>query len=188
MTTLTREMFGDAINWELWDKLVAQTKLDIAESLKHYTAVTRHGIGCYAYNSEGQVYKFYPTLKSLSEDITGASMSTISRYVKSQEIYNGYLLSRTEIPKDIAKEIYKEKLTSGKCYFSCQGVNTKHCKRVYKYNKDGALIGVYDSLTIFIKRGGIHFKNDTIHNGFLISKKLYTADVAKKNFRNNLVD
>lgn len=185
-TNVTRENLEnkDYINWENWDRVVEETKIKIAKALKNFTPINKTGKLVYAYNDEGKLYKIYQTIKAVTIDIPGGTESTVSRYVKVQEIYQGYLLTPTELTTEQAKQMYKDKLTKGKCFFAN---NTKHSQRVYKYNSEGKLIGAYESLSSFKKHGGIQFTQDRLLHGNLISRNyyhLYTAqEIYKKLFQ-----
>lgn len=113
-----RKIFKDVINWELWDKLVAQTKKDIAKQLKNYKRKPRtnsRSYKIYCFNEKGKLVYEFKSLAACVKHLR-ANNTTIRKYAMLQYIYKGFLLSKVELRQDIAFAIYRQNILDKKIY------------------------------------------------------------------------
>lgn len=138
-----KEISNDRINWENWDRIVAQTRAEIAELLTGYISPQRpsRNVKCYLYSSDGELVKEIESKSQCSKYLNG-NVTTVANYVQRQWIYNGFLLSKEELTKDVAAAMYRDRQAHGQVF-----IPNERKKRIplYSYNKDGKLVGAYDS-------------------------------------------
>lgn len=115
-----RKIFKDVINWELWDKLVAQTKKDIAKQLKERKLTKKRPLyvnsyPIYCYNNNGKLVYTFPRLKDCVAYFK-SNTTTIRKYASLKYIYKGFLLSKEELREDIAFAQFKLNIANGNIY------------------------------------------------------------------------
>ena len=170
------------INWEAWERIVKETKEKIAQDLatmKKHKIPKRQLHPCYLYNSDGNLEQEFTNVTDLA-NFLDTSNNTVYRYLRHQDIYNGYLVSNDKLEKETAQQLYITKLTQG---LVRDTQNTRRGKPCYCYNSDGKLVGAFDSIFNFkFYGGGYYFKEDCIQKGRLVSKYYYSEETAKKIF------
>jgi len=169
------------INWENWNRIVEQTKRDIAEALKDFKAPTQQIARLY--NEDGELVKTFNTQRECAEYLKGVK-STVSNYLKKQWNYNGYLLSLEELRKDVAFAMFKFNKEHGKAYF--EGCTKKQIP-VYIYSREGRLVGAYSSQYKWSKankKGNtLISKSDRVFDDRLVSINRYKVEEAKKQYQ-----
>jgi hypothetical protein len=180
-----KEISNDRINWENWDRIVARTRAEIAEVLSGYVSPQRpsRNVKCYLYSSDGELVKQIES-KSLCSKYLNGNVTTVANYVQRQWIYNGFLLSQETLTKDVAAAMYRDRLAHGKVF-----IPNERKKRIplYSYNKDGKLVGAYDSKyqwqmqhkkgTTLLKKG------DRVIDDRLISENRYDEETARRIYK-----
>lgn len=184
----SKELFECKINWENWNKIVEQTRRDIAELLKDYkqpTKLSRHETS-YIYNEDGELVKEFETQLDCARFL-GGNRATICNYLKKQWNYNGYLLSLEKLRPDIAFAMYRYNRKHG--YIFIQG-DTKKRIPIYSYNADGKLVGAYETQyqwSKVTKKGNTFIKKaDRIVDDRLVSKHRYDAETARVKYKETL--
>jgi hypothetical protein len=184
----SKELFECEINWENWNRIVEQTRRDIAELLKDYkqpTKLARHETS-YIYNKDGELVKEFETQLDCARFL-GGNKATVSNYLKRQWNYNGYLLSLEELRPDIAFALHRYNREHG--YIFIHG-DTKKRIPIYSYNADGKLVGAYETQYKWAKvtkKGNTFIKKaDRIVNERLVSKNRYDEATAKQKFKETL--
>ena len=182
---ISREILNNYINWENWNRIVEQTRRDIAELLKDYKQHTKHETS-YIYNEDGELVKGFQT-QSDCAIFLGGNKTTVSNYLKRQWNYNGYLLSQEELRKDVAFAMHKYNVEHGNVFILGE---TKKRIPIYSYNADGKLVGAYETQyqwTKVAKKGNSFIKKaDRIVDDRLISKHRYDEATAKQMFKETL--
>lgn len=182
----SKELFK--INWENWNRIVEQTKQDIAELLKGYKQpkqLSRHETS-YIYNEDGELVKEFETQLDCARFL-GGSKATICNYLKRQWNYGGYLLSLEELRPDIAFAMYRYNREHGNVFIHGQ---TKKRIPIYSYNEDGKLVGAYETQYQWAKvtkKNNTFIKDvDRIVYDRLVSKHRYDEATAKQKFKETL--
>lgn len=184
----SKELFECDINWDNWNRIVEQTKREIAELLKDYKQpklLARHETS-YIYNSDGELIKEFETQLDCARFL-GGNKATICNYLKRQWNYKGYLLSLEELRKDVAFAMYKYNVEHGNVFIEGE---TKKRIPIYCYNKDGKLVGAYETQyqwAIVFKKGNSFIKDvDRIVDDRLVSKHRYDAETAREKYKETL--
>ena len=184
----SKELFECEINWENWNRIVEQTRRDIAELLKDYkqpTKLARHETS-YIYNEDGELVKEFETQLDCARFLGGRN-TTISNYLKRQWNYKGYLLSLEELRPDIAFAMYRYNKEHGNVFIEGE---TKKRIPIYSYNADGKLVGAYETQYQWAKvtkKGNTFIKKaDRIVDERLVSKNRYDEATAKQKFKETL--
>lgn len=177
------ERLGEGkINWETWDRLVEQTKKEIAD-LPPVTIKTYNK--CYAYDGNGEQVNQWESYSKCTNYFKGCADSTVRIYLQKQQIIDGLLLSCERLSKDVAFALYRDRLETGKVY---QKGATKFTMPVYTYDSTGRMIGAYSSKAgwaIATKTYCNKFKgNDIIYQNRLVSKHYYDQDTAREIYNN----
>ena len=184
----SKELFECEINWENWNRIVEQTRRDIAELLKDYkqpTKLARHETS-YIYNEDGELVKEFETQLDCARFL-GGNNATICNYLKRQWNYKGYLLSLEKLRPDIAFAMHRYNRQHGNVFIEGE---TKKRIPIYSYNADGKLVGAYETQYQWAKvtKKGNSFikKADRIVDDRLVSKHRYDEATAKQMFKETL--
>ena len=184
----SKELFECKINWENWNRIVEQTRLDIAEQLKDYkqpTKLARHETS-YIYNADGKLVKEFETQLDCAKYL-GGSKATICNYLKRQWNYGGYLLSLEELRPDIAFAMHRYNKEHGNVFIHGQ---TKKRIPIYSYNEDGRLVAAYETQYQWAKvtkKGNTFIKDvDRIVYDRLVSKHRYDEATASQKYKETL--
>lgn len=184
----SKELFECQINWENWNRIVEQTKREIAEALKDYKQpkqLARHETS-YIYNEDGELVKEFETQLDCARFL-GGNAATVSNYLKRQWNYKGYLLSLEELRKDVAFAMHRYNREHGNVYI--EG-DTKKRIPIYSYNADGQLVGAFSTQYQWAKvakKGNSFIKNaDRIVDDRLVSKNRYDAETARVKYKETL--
>lgn len=180
------------IKWDVWDKMVNQTKNEIDEYFRNHTPVKKEhqGINIYAYDNNGNLINTFNSNTECAQHFKG-NECTVHHYSINQNIYNGYLLSREELTKDRAFAMYRFALEHGKI-FQPFLKNTKPKKTVYLYNQFGRMTGIYESLIVYCHSVGSTslsslrkrlVKGDIITKGKLMSYSFYDEYTAIEQYK-----
>lgn len=179
------------INWDVWERVVSETKQKIKEYFEKNTIIKDPqkelylGIKVFAYNNDGELVKTFNTHIECSEYLSGNN-TTIQNYSKNNFIYNDFLLSREKLSKDVAFALYRYALEHNRIYKSNLD-NHKKTKLIYIYNSEGKMNGVYNDLLQFCKSTNTKnlsklrkdlLDNDVIVNDRLLSYKYYDSTTA----------
>ena len=184
----SKELFKSSINWENWNRIVEQTRLDIAEQLKDYKQpkpLARHETS-YIYNEDGELVKEFETQLDCARFL-GGSKATVSNYLKRQWNYSGYLLSLEELRPDIAFAMHRYNREHGNVFIHGE---TKKRIPIYSYNEDGKLVAAYETQYQWAKvtkKGNTFIKDvDRIVNDRLVSKQRYDEATAREKYKEAL--
>lgn len=185
------------INWEVWERVVSETKQKIKEYFEKNTIIKDPqkelylGIKVFAYNNDGELIKTFNTHIECSEYLSGNN-TTIQNYSKNNFIYNDFLLSREKLSKDVAFALYRYALEHNRIYKSNLD-NHKKTKLIYIYNSEGKMNGVYNDLLQFCRLTNTSnpseirkrlLESDIIINDRLVSFSYYDTKTALSNFKN----
>ena len=81
---------GIEVNWELWDKLVEQTRKDITKELKKYKPIVqkngRMPQTVYVYNSNERLIKTFSSTQEAA-DYYNIRKEQVTNYAREQKIY-----------------------------------------------------------------------------------------------------
>lgn len=183
------------INWDKWDESIEKFHKWMEEYFskkeKKYPRDKRERITVYAYNNNGELVKKWDTNNACAKELQ-CSTSTIHNYSKLQNVVNTYLLSREPLAKDVAFAKYREALHHGNVYQA--GISkTKTPKLLYKYDSNGKMVGIYESLYKFCKTCGTTSssnlrerlsKGNIITRNYLISYSFLDEQTAKEEYEN----
>lgn len=184
------------INWELWDRLVEQTRNELDEYFKTHNSLQKklgnNRAVVFAYDNNGNEIHVFDCNQDCAIYFN-ANQSTIHKYSICNYIYNNTLLSRERLRKDVAFAMYRYALEHGKVY---QGKihATKTMKTVYSYSPSGKMIGVYESLNQFCKCNDIRSQLYTIrrrltaHKDILVKQRLITYNFYDEDFAKEVYD
>lgn len=185
------ERIGEGkINWDAWERIVEQTRNELGELLRNYNIkktwkCNRKNV--YGYNNNGELVNEWKCNIDCANEFK-VTHSVIHNYSKTNKIINGYLISREKLTKDKAFALYRNALENGHVY---NRGKTKPNKTVYQYNKDGKMIGVFESLNQWCKCNEILNQVATIRNrlvnntdilvkGKMITYNFYDEIIAKE--------
>ncbi len=185
------------INWDVWDRLTAEFHKWMDEYLSKkdriYPKDKRPRRTVYAYNSNGEYVKQWATNTECAQEMK-CSTSTVHNYSKAGNVLNGYLLSREKLTKDVAFAMYKDSIHHGNVY-QVGVTTTKPKKPVYKYDENGKIVGVYESLYQYVKvmQSSNEYTlrcrltiGDIITKGHLLSYSFYDEETAKEAYQEAL--
>ena len=177
------------INWDVWDRTVAETRKWIEENVKYLNLpkdkIDRKKV--IAYNSNGEFEKEWTSNAKCTIEMK-CSVTTIHTYSKNNGIVNGLLLSREELTKDQAFATYRYAIEHGKV-FQTGITTTKPKKIVYRYTAEGKMVGVYESVYQYCKvsnsTDSCNIKKrmsngDIVSKGYLLSYNFYDEPTARK--------
>ena len=188
-----------AINWEFWDKLIILTRNEYNKFLNNTESVKTNKYNIkrvFGYNNNGVLIKEWVSNLQCSKEFK-VNSTVIHKYSKANNIINNILISRDVLTKDRAFALYRFALENGNVY---NNRKTKPNKTVYQYNKDGQMIGVFDSLYQWCKcneipsqlstiRNRLKDNNDIIVKDKMITYNFYDELIAKETYekksRNN---
>lgn len=172
-----RQLYPNAINWELWDELVEKTRREIAEAMKNRKPATPI---YYIYNGEGELVRQFSTKRECAYFI-GGSETTIRNYILKQWIYKGYLLTYKKLSKEEAIDLYNYNVAHGNVYL--EGGNQKKMP-IYAYNADGKLVGVFESKSkwskVYKRTTSLLKDGDRVIMDRLVSTNKYSVETAKE--------
>lgn len=137
------------INWDVWDRLTEEFHKWMEEYFNNkeprkLPPDKRPRRTVYAYDNNGDFVKEWATNKECSDEMK-CSTSTVHSYSKFGNVLNGFLLSREKLTKDVAFAKYRDSIHHGNVY-QVGITTTKPKKAVYKYNSEGKMVGVFESI------------------------------------------
>lgn len=170
------------INWEVWDRLIAEGRKWIEENLKNRKQQPKTNRNnkkkVYTYTQDGELYKEFESQIDCSKYFS-VPQPTINVYVNKGGVIKEKLLSSEPLTKDVAFTKYRSAIENNRVYINVP----LRCKHVYLYNSNGEMVGVYESkAAYFISRGknkNNTLKSDTIVDGKLVSFTYYNENEAK---------
>ena len=140
------------INWDVWDRTVEEFHKWMDKHFSEPRNIPpdkRPRRTVYAYDNNGEFVKEWATNTECAKEMK-CSTSTVHNYSKYNNVLNGFLLSREKLTKDVAFAMYRDSLHHGNV-FQVGISTTKPKKVVYRYDENGKMVGVYESINQYSK-------------------------------------